>query len=49
MNKTYAGTIKNQGTQKVDALFKNAAAAKSDVLRGEDLRSGKKDTKGAKK
>jgi hypothetical protein len=39
---TYAGTIKNQGTQTVKAPFgDNASKAKPVVHKGKDLRSGK--------
>lgn len=37
--KTYAGKIKNTGSQVVGALFNNKASKKSTVVKGEDLRS----------
>lgn len=38
---SYAGRIKNTGTQKVEALFGTEGRAKSSVIKGSDLRSGK--------
>ena len=35
---TYAGKINNQGTQKVEALFKGNAPKKGSVKHGNDLR-----------
>ncbi len=40
MKKTYAGNIKNTGSQKVDALFVTKKKSKSVVKKGQDLRSG---------
>lgn len=37
--KTYAGKIKNTGSQVVSALFNNKASKKNTVVKGEDLRS----------
>jgi len=37
--KTYAGKIKNTGSQAVSALFPGKAAKKNKVVKGEDLRS----------
>ncbi|MBO7377125.1 MAG: hypothetical protein J6V01_08515 [Clostridia bacterium] len=39
--KTYAGRIKNSGSQVVSAIFEGKAKAKSQVIKGEDLRAGK--------
>lgn len=41
MAKTYAGRIKNLGTQMVDALSKNGAKKSGKVKEGRDLRSKK--------
>lgn len=38
---TYAGKIKNTGTQKVDALFKTEQKSKGKVIKGRDLRVGR--------
>lgn len=38
MDKTYAGKIKNSGTQVVDALFKPGTSPKVQKKEGEDLR-----------
>ena len=41
--KTYAGSVKNQGTQVVEALFStNKAKGKTVVKTGDDLRNGSK-------
>ncbi len=40
MKKSYAGSIKNTGSQKVEALFKTNKKAKPIVKKGHDLRSG---------
>lgn len=39
--KTYAGKIKNTGSQKVDAPFAAKSTKKPTVHKGEDLRAGK--------
>ena len=39
--KTYAGKIKNSGTQVVDAIYSAKKTAKGKVHKGEDLRCGK--------
>lgn len=41
MAKTYAGKIKNLGTQAVEALFKKGAKKSGKVKEGKDLRSKK--------
>lgn len=38
---TYAGTIKNQGSQVVKAPFGNANQGKTAVKKGKDLRTAK--------
>lgn len=38
---TYAGKIKNSGTQKVQAIYAATKKAKGKTHKGEDLRSGK--------
>lgn len=39
MKKTYAGTIKNQGAQKVSALFKSEKKTNTKKKVGSDLRN----------
>ncbi len=39
---TYAGSVKNTGAQKVDALFANKKKSKPVVKKGNDLRTDKK-------
>lgn len=39
--KTYAGKIKNTGSQVVDAPFAAHAKKKNKVIKGDDLRNGK--------
>lgn len=41
MKPTYAGKIKNLGTQIVEALFKNGSTKSGKVITGKDLRSKK--------
>ncbi|MEG2073976.1 MAG: hypothetical protein RRY54_04355 [Angelakisella sp.] len=40
--KSYAGAIKNTGSQKVEALYKTPKGKSPDVKKGKDLRGGKK-------
>lgn len=42
MNKTYAGKIKNLGTQIVEKLFNNGKPKSGTVKTGSDLRVNKK-------
>ena len=41
MEKSYAGKIKNRGTQKVEAIFKSEVSKKPTVKTGGDLRAKK--------
>lgn len=41
MKKSYAGNIKNKGSQKVEAIFKTEGSKKPTVKSGGDLRSKK--------
>lgn len=41
MEKSYAGKIKNKGSQKVEALFKTEGSKKPTVKTGGDLRAKK--------
>ena len=40
MKESYAGKIKNSGTQKVDALFNTQKPKPGTVKKGDDLRTG---------
>ena len=41
MKQSYAGKIKNRGSQKVESLFKTAGSKKPTVKTGGDLRAKK--------
>jgi hypothetical protein len=41
MDKSYAGKIKNRGSQKVEAIFKTEGSKKPTVKTGGDLRAKK--------
>jgi hypothetical protein len=41
MEKSYAGKIKNRGSQKVEAIFKTEGSKKPTVKTGGDLRAKK--------
>lgn len=40
-DKTYSGRIKNQGAQKVEAIYKTGGKSKSTSIKGDDLRMRK--------
>lgn len=48
MKESYAGKIKNAGSQRVEAIFSDRAKGKSNVKKGDDLRMGSEKGSGKK-
>lgn len=47
-DKTYSGKIKNQGAQKVEAIYKTSKRSHSTSIKGDDLRTRKSNNKKGK-